>query len=147
MAKFIGEKQARTRHQPSISATGKSTSGGGSPSIELPDLRRFTERTLAGSVGAAPARIIIDNYLASRGSRMEEVFDIFGSVTLSRKASREQLGVLYEAARLVASGADVQSILDNILDLLRQQFRFDLCVIRMLDPDGKASRRRAARRG
>ena len=65
---------------------------------------------------------------------MEEVFDIFGSVTLSRKTGREQLGILHEATRLVAGGAGVQSILDNILGLLQQQFRFELCTIRLLDP-------------
>lgn len=102
---------------------------------EIPSLKRFTEQTLAASVGTAPARIIIDNYLAARGSKMEDIFNIFGNVTLSRNASREQLSVLYEAARHVSSGADLKTIMDNILELLYQQFRFDLCVIRILDPD------------
>jgi sigma-B regulation protein RsbU (phosphoserine phosphatase) len=133
MTKFVGEKKANTaiteylgKHE--IDEKGRLSE------FELADLRRFTEKTLAGSVGAAPARIILDNYLESRGSRMEEVFDIFGSVTLSRRAGREQLGILHEATRLVASGAGLQSILDNILALLQQQFRFDLCTIRLLDP-------------
>jgi serine phosphatase RsbU (regulator of sigma subunit)/Na+/proline symporter len=132
MNKFIGEKQA---HQAiadylgnrEIDETGRLSDD------ELPHLKRFTERTLAGSVGAAPARIIIENYLATRGSKMEDVFDIFGTVTISRKTSREQLSVLYEAARVVASGADQQTILDNILELLMEQFKFDLCVIRIVD--------------
>ena len=54
-------------------------------------------------------------------------------MTISRSASREQLGVLYESARVVASGENVQVILDNILDLLLLQFKFDLCVVRILD--------------
>ncbi len=134
MAKFIGEKQAHSAISQYLGNRVIDERGSLSE-YELPNLKRFTERTLAGSVGAAPARIIIDNYLATRGSRMEDVFDIFGSVTLSRTSSREQLGVLYESARLVASGADLQSILDDILSLLRQQFKFDLCVIRILDED------------
>jgi serine phosphatase RsbU (regulator of sigma subunit) len=132
MTKFIGEKQAHAAISQYLGP--REIDGKGSLSeFELPSLKRFTERTLAGSVGAAPARIIIENYLATRGSRMEDVFDIFGSVNLSRTASREQLGVLYEAARLVAGGADLQEVFDEILDLLRQQFKFDLCVIRILD--------------
>jgi GAF domain-containing protein len=66
---------------------------------------------------------------------MEDVFDLFGSVNISRTASREQLSVLYDAARFVASGNDLQSILDDILKIFTEQFKFDLCVIRILDQD------------
>ena len=132
MTKFIGEKQAHAAmaeylHDRDIDEKGSLSE------YELPALKRFTERTLAGSVGAAPARIIIENYLATKGSKMEDVFDIFGTVTLSRTASRDQLSVLYESARLVASGESLKIILDNILELLLQQFKFDLCVVRFLD--------------
>ena len=132
MSKFIGEKQA---HLAITDYLGDRTIDrrGGLSEFELPGLKRFTERTLAGSVGAAPARIILENYLETRGSQMEDVFDIFGSVTLSRTSSREQLGILYESARIVASGRKLQEILDTILSLLQQQFKFDLCVIRVLD--------------
>ncbi len=134
MAKFIGEKQA---HASISTYLGNSEidAKGSLSEVELPKLKRFTELTLAGSVGAAPARIIIDNYLSARGSHMEEVFDLFGSVNISRTASREQLGVLYEAAHTVASGNDLQSILDEILKIFTEQFKFDLCVIRILDED------------
>jgi len=134
MSKFIGEKQAHTAIAEYIGDREIDEKGSVSE-YEIPNLKRFTERTLAGSVGAAPARIIIENYLETRGSRMEDVFDIFGTVTLSRTASREQLSVLYEAARMVASGSDIQNIFDNLLELLQQQFKFDLCVIRILDED------------
>jgi len=136
MTKFIGEKQAHTAIAEYLGDR-EIDARGSLSEYEIPNLKRFTERTLAGSVGAAPARIILENYLAARGSKMEDVFDIFGTVNLSRTASRDQLSVLYEAARVVASGADLQTILDNILDLLQQQFRFDLCVIRILDENRK----------
>uniref|UniRef100_UPI003D81AE81 SpoIIE family protein phosphatase n=1 Tax=Trichloromonas sp. TaxID=3069249 RepID=UPI003D81AE81 len=132
MSKFIGEKQAHTAITEYIGDREIDEKGSLSE-YDIPNLKRFTERTLAGSVGAAPARIIIENYLETRGSRMEDVFDIFGTVTLSRTASREQLSVLYEAAQVAASSSDVQTIFDNILELLQQQFKFDLCVIRLLD--------------
>lgn len=41
------------------------------------------------------------------------------------------------AAKIVASKADLQDILDKILDNLQQQFKFDICVIRILDPEKK----------
>ncbi|WP_246125913.1 SpoIIE family protein phosphatase [Geobacter argillaceus] len=134
MTKFIGEKEAQAAIAEYLGD--KQIDERGSLSeYELPILKRYTEKVLAGSVGAASAGIIIESYMAARGSELEEVFDIFGSVTLGRTTSREQLGVLYEAARVVASGADLKTIQDNILELLRQQFKLDLCMIRMLDEE------------
>jgi Na+/proline symporter len=134
MTKFIGEKQAQAAIAGYLGD--KQIDERGSLSeYELPILKRYTEKVLAGSVGAASAGIIIESYMAARGSELEDVFDIFGSVTLGRTASREQLGVLYETARVVASGADLNTILDNILELLQQQFKFDLSMIRILDEE------------
>lgn len=136
MSKFMGEKQANTSISEYLGESDHEIDQRGSLSDEeIPKLKSFTERTLAGYVGAAPARIILENYLSTRGSRMEDVFDIFGSVTLSRTASREQLSVLYEASQIVASGNELQRSLDEILGLLAQQFKFDLCVIRFLDEE------------
>jgi sigma-B regulation protein RsbU (phosphoserine phosphatase) len=134
MAKFIGEKPAHAAISNYLGNRDIDEKGSLSEN-ELPKLKRFTELTLAGSVGAAPARIIVENYLSARGSHMEDVFDLFGSINISRKASREQLSVLYDAARFVASGSDLQSILDDILKIFTDQFKFDLCVIRILDED------------
>lgn len=134
MSKFIGEKHASTAISEYLDQSDHEIDQRGSLSDdEIPKLKSFTERTLAGYVGAAPARIILENYLSTRGSKMEDVFDIFGSVTLSRTASREQLSVLYEASQIVGSSNDLQKSLDEILGLLAQQFKFDLCVIRFLD--------------
>ncbi len=134
MAKFIGAKQSHAAISDYLGSREIDEKGGLSED-ELPKLKRFTELTLAGSVGAAPARIIVDKYLAARGSHMEDVFDLFGSVNISRTASREQLSVLYDAARAVASGNDLQSILDEMLKIFTDQFKFDLCVIRILDEE------------
>lgn len=134
MAKFIGEKPAHTAITTYL-GNREIDEKGGLSEYELPKLKRFTELTLAGSVGAAPARIIVDNYLSARGSHMEDVFDLFGSINISRNASREQLSVLYDAARAVASGNSLQVVLDEILKIFTDQFKFDLCVIRILDED------------
>jgi Na+/proline symporter/serine phosphatase RsbU (regulator of sigma subunit) len=134
MAKFIGIKQAHTAISEYMGNREIDEKGGLSEN-DILKLKRFTELTLAGSVGAAPARIIVDKYLSARGSHMEDVFDLFGSVNISRTASREQLSVLYDAARTIASGNDLQSILDELLEVFTVQFKFDLCVIRILDED------------
>ncbi|ADU65344.1 Stage II sporulation protein E [Desulfurispirillum indicum S5] len=138
MAKFIGERQAHVALNQYMKEKSLALDEKHLPEYEVIGLKQFTEKTLAGSVGAAPARIILENYLSAKGSRMERVFDLFGSVTISRTTSREQLSVLYEVAREVSSGDDLSSILDNVLELLQGQFRFDLCVIRMLDEDKQA---------
>lgn len=132
MAKFIGQKQAYIAISQYLGDREIDIQGR-LPESDIPILKQFTEKTLAGSVGSAPARIIVENYLTAKGSEMEDVFDIFGRVTISRKTGREQLGILYETTRIVASGADLQSILDNILELFREQFMLDLCVIRIVD--------------
>jgi len=134
MSKFIGEKAAQDAIAEYLSQQEISAKGGLSDH-EIPNLKSFTERTLAGYVGAAPARIILENYLSARGSEMEDVFDIFGTVTISNASSREQLSVLYDAAQIVSSEEDFQKTLDGILELLAQQFKFDLCVIRFLEPE------------
>ena len=134
MSKFIGEEAAQDAISEYLSQQEISAQGGLSDH-EIPNLKSFTERTLAGYVGAAPARIILENYLSARGSEMEDVFDIFGTVTISNASSREQLSVLYDAAQIVSSEEDLQKTLDGILELLAQQFKFDLCVIRFLEPE------------
>lgn len=132
IGKFIGKKKAESAiadylGNQEIEASGKLKDE------HLPALKNFTELTLAGSVGAAPAKIIVENYLATRGSRMEDIFNVFGSVTLSRTSSREQLAVLYDVARQVGSGTSLKSTLDEILKLISHQFRIDHCVIWLYD--------------
>jgi len=134
MSKFIGDKPAQDAIAEYLDQQ-EIDSRGGLTDREITNLKYFTERTLAGHVGAAPARIILENYLAARGSEMEDVFDIFGSVTISDASSREQLSVLYDAAQIVSSEEDLQKTLDKILELLARQFKFDLCVIRFLEPE------------
>ncbi len=134
MTKFIGEKQAHAAIAQYLGD--KQIDERGSLSeYEIPVLQRFTEKVLAGSVGAASAGVIVESYMSARGSKLEDVFDIFGTVTLSRTASREQLGLLYETAKLVAGTADLQDILDNVLDHIQHQFKFDTCIIRIVNEE------------
>lgn len=142
MAKFIGDKAAN-RAISEYLGDREIDEKGSLSEYEIPNLKRFTEKTMAASVGAPAARIIIENYLAARGSKMEDVFNIFGTVSLSRAASREQLSVLYDVANLINSGKTLDSILDSVLDLLYRQFRFDLCAIRIVDEEANLLRVRS----
>ncbi|HDS16806.1 MAG TPA: GAF domain-containing protein [Proteobacteria bacterium] len=101
------------------------------------------EKSIAGSVGSSAARIICENYMKALGSEMENVFDIFGKISLSLEASQEELqqrikelSVLYEASRMIAASLDPQQVMRDILDLLANKFNIDNCSVRMLDRDG-----------
>jgi hypothetical protein len=67
MTKFIGEKQA---HAAIARYLGDQQVGekGSLSEYEIPTLKRFTERVLAGAVGAASAGIIVNSYLAAKGA-------------------------------------------------------------------------------
>ena len=52
-------------------------------------MANFVERTIAGSIGPAAAQVIVAGYLSSLGSRMEDVFDLFGRISSSLKESEQ----------------------------------------------------------
>ncbi len=100
MAKFIGETEA---HRAIFVYIGdrEIDAGGNVSEFELPNLKRFTEKTLAGSVGAAAAGAIVDSFLSDMGSRMESVYDIFSNVRTSLDQSREALFVRLKASEII----------------------------------------------
>jgi len=106
-------------------------------------LAGFIERTVAGSVGPAAARVIVEGYLSSLGSRMEDVFDLFGRISSSLEESEQhlkrrvaELSVLYEAARRLAASLYFPEILDGVLGVLVEQLGIEKCTVRLLDEDG-----------
>jgi phosphoserine phosphatase RsbU/P len=107
-------------------------------------LAGFVERTLAGSIGPAAARVIVESYLSSMGSRMEEVFDLFGPVSSSLEVSEEnlkrraaELSVLFEAARRLASSLSTPDLLEGVLNLLVERLGIEKCAVRLLGEDGR----------
>ncbi len=143
MSRFIGRQKAR---QVLVDFFGTEDFSG--KLAEMTDQQRMqlateVEKSIAGAVGSSASRIICDNYMKALGSEMEDVFDIFGKISLSLEASREELrqrlkelSVLYEASRMVASSLDLQQVMDVILDLLVDKFNVDNCSVRLLDQDG-----------
>jgi Na+/proline symporter len=143
MAKFIGREKA---HKTLVDFFG--TEDFTDKLAEMSDQSRMElasriEKSLAGSVGSSASRLICDNYMKARGSEMEDVFDIFGKISLSLEASQEELrqrvkelSVLYDASRLIASSLNLDEVMEGILDLLVDRFKVDNCSIRLLDDDG-----------
>ncbi|MEW6386949.1 MAG: GAF domain-containing protein [Thermodesulfobacteriota bacterium] len=110
---------------------------------EKVNLVAFVERTLAGSVGPAAARVVVEGYLSSLGSRMEDVFDLFGRVSSSLEESEQklkrrlaELSVLYDAARRLASSLSLPELMEAVLDLLGERLGVEKCSVRLLDDDG-----------
>ena len=102
------------------------------------------ELTLAGSIGPAAAQVIMEGYLSSVGSQMEDVFDLFGEVTSSLEESEQklkrrvaELSVLYEAARRLTSSLYLPEVMEGVLDLLVERLGVEKCSVRLLEEDGR----------
>ena len=85
----------------------------------------------------------MEGYLSSLGSRMEDVFDLFGRISSSLEESEQQLkrrvaelSVLYEAARRLASSLYIPDLLEGVLGVLVEQLGVEKCAVRLLDEDG-----------
>ena len=128
MSKFIGEAEAR-RSLDVYSGDRGITADGAISEFELPDLKRFTEKTLAGSVGGAAARAIVNNFLSDVGSSMEPVYDIFSSVRTDLDQNRESLFVRLKASEIINRTLDLQVIMDDLLKLLVKEFKLDVALI------------------
>lgn len=128
LSKFIGEAEAR-RALELYSGTTNISQDGTVSEFDLPNLKRFTEKTLAGSVGGAAARAIVNNFLSDIGSSMEPVYDIFSSVRTNLDQNKESLYVRLKASEIINRTLDLQVIMDDLLRLLVKEFKFDTALI------------------
>lgn len=141
MGKIIGSRKAAQARRAFLQeVTTPEAEWGDRENLQLAD---FIERTIAGSVGPAAARVIVEGYLSSLGSKMEDVFDLFGRISSSLEESEQQLkkrlselSVLYEAARRLASTLYFPEILDGVLGVLVEKLGVEKCAVRLLDEDG-----------
>ncbi len=128
MSKFIGESEAHKALN--IYSSGQKITGEVTISeFDLPNLKRFTEKTLAGSVGGAAARAIVNNFLSDIGSSMEPVYDIFSTVRSNLDQNRESLFVRLKASEIINRTLDLQVIMDDLLKLLVKEFKLDVALI------------------
>ena len=135
MSKFIGETQAHAAISDYVGDREIDGKGGVSE-FELPNLKRFVEKTLAASLGGAAAGAVVESFLSDIGSRMESVYDIFSTVRTSRDQSREALFVRLRASEIMNRSLELDIIMEDLLALLLREFKLDLCVIRLLNDDG-----------
>lgn len=138
MTKFIGESEAQLAIE-SYRGNRELDADGNVSEFELPNLKRFTEKSLAGSVGAAAAGAIVDSFLSDIGSRMESVYDIFSTVRTSLDQSRESLFVRLKASEIINRTLDLQIIMDDLLTLLLKEFKLDAAIIQLRDENGSGS--------
>jgi phosphoserine phosphatase RsbU/P len=138
MAKFVGEARATAARQDFLQEMRTPEREWGDQ--EKMNLAVFVERTIAGSIGPAAARVIVDGYLTSIGSRMEHVFDLFGQVSSSLEESQEQLkrrlaelSILYEAAQRLTSSLYLPDLIEGVLDLLVERLGVERGAVRLLD--------------
>lgn len=135
MKNFIGEKQANEAISEYLEDH-EIYENGMVSEFELPSLKRFVEKTIAGSVGAAAANAIVENYLSDVGSQMESFYDAFRSVRSSLEESREALYVRLKSSEIMNRTSDLDSIVKKLLELLGNEFKFDLVTIRIMQDDG-----------
>ncbi len=138
LSKFIGKNEARLALD-HYSNNRDITGNGAISEFELPDLKRFTEKTLAGSVGGAAARAIVNNFLSDIGSSMEPVYDIYSTVRTNLDQNRESLFVRLKASEIINRTLDMQVIMDDLLMLLVKEFRLDVALIMVKNGGGNFS--------
>ncbi|PKN16142.1 MAG: stage II sporulation protein E [Deltaproteobacteria bacterium HGW-Deltaproteobacteria-23] len=134
MKNFIGEKQANEAISEYLEEHEIYEKGMVSE-FELPSLKRFVEKTIAGSVGSAAANAIVESYLSDVGSQMESFYDAFRSVRSSLEESREALYVRLKSSEIMNRTSDLDSIVKELLALLVNEFKFDLVAIRVIEKD------------
>jgi sigma-B regulation protein RsbU (phosphoserine phosphatase) len=142
VAKFTGREKTREAFQAFFTARGIRALN--MTEADRHELSQFAERTLSGAVGTASAQAILESLGHGAPVRFETIFDVFGKVSQSLEQSREdlqrrvrELSLLNEATRRIAATLDPRRMMDSVVQLLHQEFEFDLLAIRLGDPDGR----------
>ncbi|CAG0991972.1 partial Alkaline phosphatase synthesis sensor protein PhoR, partial [Geobacteraceae bacterium] len=106
-------------------------------------LLEATERCLASALGTQSARIIINSTLAWPRERAVEILDVFGGVSKTLAESRDalerrlrELMVLHEASRALSRSLDIDTLLQEVLLLIKREFGFEHLSVRLLSEDG-----------
>ncbi len=131
LARFVGARAARDVLE-------------GLPERSSPQLLlEATERCLASALGTQSARIIINSTLAWPRDRAVEILDIFGGVSKTLAESREalerrlrELVVLHEASHALSRSLDLDTLLQEVLLLIKREFGFEHLAVRLMNDDG-----------
>ena len=106
-------------------------------------LLEATERCLASALGTQSARMIISSTLAWPRERAVEILDVFGGVSKTLAESKDalerrlrELMVLHEASRALSRSLDIDTLLQEVLLLIKREFGFEHMAVRLLGEDG-----------
>jgi phosphoserine phosphatase RsbU/P len=106
-------------------------------------LLEATERCLSSALGTPSAHMIINSTLAWPRDHAVEILDVFGGVSQTLVESRDalerrlrELMVLHEASHALSRSLDIDTLLQEILLLIKREFGFEHLGVRLLDEDG-----------
>jgi phosphoserine phosphatase RsbU/P len=106
-------------------------------------LLEATERCLASALGTPSAHMIINSTFAWPREHAVEILDVFGGVSQTLVESRDalerrlrELMVLHEASHALSQSLDIDTLLQQVLLLIKQEFGFEHLGVRLLDEDG-----------
>ena len=106
-------------------------------------LLEATERCLASALGAPSAHMIINSTVAWPSEHAVEILDVFGGVSQTLVNSRDalerrlrELMVLHEASHALSRSLDIDTLLQEVLLLIKREFGFEHLGVRLLDDDG-----------
>ena len=106
-------------------------------------LLETTERCLASALGTQTARMIINSTLTWPRERVVEILDVFGGVSKTLVESQDalerrlrELMVLHEASRSLSRSLDLDTLLQEVLLLIKREFGFEHLGVRLMGEDG-----------
>jgi signal transduction histidine kinase len=106
-------------------------------------LLEATERCLASALGTPSAHMIINSTFAWPREHAVEILDVFGGVSQKLVQGRDalerrlrELMVLHEASHALSQSLDIDTLLQQVLLLIKQEFGFEHLGVRLLDEDG-----------
>ncbi|MFA7402793.1 MAG: ATP-binding protein [Pelobacteraceae bacterium] len=106
-------------------------------------LLEATERCLASALGTPSAHMIINSTLAWPREHAVEILDVFGGVSQTLVESRDalerrlrELMVLHEASHALSRSLNIDTLLQEVLQLIKREFGFEHLGVRLLDEDG-----------
>ena len=102
-----------------------------------------TERCLASALGTPSARMIINSTFGWPREHAVEILDVFGGVSQTLVESRDalerrlrELMVLHEASHALSRSLDIDTLLQEVLLLIKREFGFEHLGVRLLDEEG-----------
>lgn len=106
-------------------------------------LLETTERCLASALGTPSAHMIINSTRAWPREHAVEILDVFGGVSQTLVESRDaldrrlrELMVLHDASHALSRSLDIDTLLQEVLQLIKREFGFEHLGVRLLDNDG-----------